>query len=79
VLLLGLLALSALIPLVVQYPAAPELGLIWQGRDLLPLMVGLPLVAGLVLASSERWNALMASAWAWWIPVGTFATLQVAT
>ena len=38
-LLLGLIALSVVFPLVAQYPAASRLGLIWQGRYLLPLMV----------------------------------------
>jgi uncharacterized membrane protein len=76
-LLLGLIALSVVFPLVAQYPAAPRLGLIWQGRYLLPLMVGLPLAAGWVLTSSERWNQLMATRWAFWMPVGTLATLQV--
>jgi len=77
-LLVGLLALSVVFPLVVQYPVAPRLGLIWQGRYLLPLMVGLPLAAGWVLASKERWNELMSSRWAFWIPVGTLAAMQVA-
>ena len=77
-LLLGLLALSAVVPIVVQWPVAPELGLIWQGRYLLPLMVGLPVAAGWVLSASERWNTLMDGAWPFWIPVGTLAVLQVA-
>ncbi|HEY1316260.1 MAG TPA: DUF2142 domain-containing protein [Gaiella sp.] len=76
-LVLGLLALSVLFPIVAQYPAATTLGLIWQGRYHLPLMVGLPLVAGVVLASSERWEALTAGRWAFWAPVGTLAVLQV--
>ena len=76
-LLLGLIALSVVFPLVAQYPAASRLGLIWQGRYLLPLMVGLPLAAGWVLTSSERWNKLMATGWAFWMPVGTLAALQV--
>lgn len=76
-LLLGLLALSLVFPLVAQYPTARELGIIWQGRYLLPVMVGLPLLAGWVLASSKAWNALMAGAWPFWIPVGTLAVLQV--
>lgn len=75
-LLLGLIALSVVFPIVVQYPAAPQLGLIWQGRYLLPAMVGLPLAAGWVLASSDRWNALMASGPAFWIPVATLGVLQ---
>ena len=75
-LLVGLLALSVVFPLVVQYPVAPRLGLIWQGRYLLPLMVGLPLAAGWVLASKERWNELMSSRWAFWIPVGTLAAMR---
>jgi hypothetical protein len=79
VLLLGLVALSVLVPIVVQYPAAPELGLIWQGRYLLPLMVGLPIAAGVVLSSNERWTTLMAGGWAWWLPVGTLAVLHVAS
>jgi hypothetical protein len=56
-LLLGLLlAASAVVPAVVQLPAATELGLPWQGRYLLALMAGLPLVAGITVASSHRWD-----------------------
>lgn len=38
------------LPIVVQLPGAPDAGLIWQGRYLLPLALGLPLLCALLLA-----------------------------
>ena len=77
-LLLGLIALSAVVPLVTQWPVATELGLVWQGRYLLPLMVGLPIAAGVVLATNPRWNELFAGAGGFWVVVGTLAVTHVA-
>ena len=78
VVLLGLLALSSLVPLVVQWPTAPELGIVWQGRYLLPLMVGLPIVAGWVLGTHGAWNGVMRGGWAAGVPLVTLAVVQVA-
>ena len=77
VLLLGLVALTAIVPIAVQLPAAPELGIVWQGRYLLPLAVGIPLVAGWVLSASPGWNEAMRSRWAAGLPLVVLAVLQV--
>ena len=69
ILLLGLVALTAIVPIAVQLPAAPELGIVWQGRYLLPLAVGIPLVAGWVLSASPGWNEAMRSRWAAGLPL----------
>ncbi|MFF1528390.1 DUF2142 domain-containing protein [Cellulomonas sp. NPDC058312] len=45
-----LLVLVIALPVVLQVPQATELGLPWQGRYVLPIAVGLPLLAGYVLA-----------------------------
>jgi hypothetical protein len=76
-LLLALLALTALVPIVVQWPAAAELGIVWQGRYLLPLAVGIPLAAGWALSSSRAWNEAMASRFAVGLPLVVLAGLQV--
>ncbi len=77
VLLLVLMALSAILPILVQWPEAASLGLVWQGRYLLPVMVGLPLAAGVVLASSSTWNRLFGGPWAFWSIVVTLAAAHV--
>ena len=41
-------------------------------------MVGLPLAAGWVLASSEAWTATMRGVWPAWLPLGMLAALQLA-
>ena len=46
-------AVVVLLPVVVQVPTAADLGLIWQGRYLLAFAVGLPLLAGVVLARAS--------------------------
>jgi hypothetical protein len=78
VLLLVLLALTVVVPIAVQWPAAPELGIVWQGRYLLPLAVGVPLVAGWVLSASPGWNDAMRSRWAAGIPLVCLAVFQLA-
>lgn len=77
VLLLLLLA-SATIPVVLQYSVAPELGLIWQGRYLLPLMVGLPLVAGAALSASKKWNYTFAGTFPFAVVLALVGVAQVA-
>ncbi len=61
-----------------QWPVATSLGLIWQGRYLLPVMVGLPLAAGVVLASDRRWNEAFGDAWGFWCIVGTLGVTHLA-
>ena len=77
-LLVGLVAFSAVFPLVVQWPVATQLGLIWQGRYLLPVMVGLPLAAGVILAESRPWNELVRGNAGFWAVVGTLAAAHAA-
>ncbi len=49
-------ALVLLVPVVLQVPTAERLGLIWQGRYLLALTAGVPLVAAAVLVrTGSRW------------------------
>lgn len=50
----GALAVSVVaIPVVLQLPFAPSVGLPWQGRYLAAVAVGVPLVAGVVLDRAE--------------------------
>lgn len=50
----GALAVSVIaIPVVMQLPFAPSVGLPWQGRYLAAVAVGVPLVAGVVLDRAE--------------------------
>jgi hypothetical protein len=39
-----------------QYSQARRVGLVWQGRYLLPILAGLPLVSATVLDRPERWR-----------------------
>ena len=51
---LGLLAVTAAtlaVPIVVQASQATHLGIVWQGRYMLPIAVGIPVVAGAITAS----------------------------
>ncbi|WP_426592755.1 DUF2142 domain-containing protein [Cellulomonas sp. McL0617] len=41
---------AAAAPVILQLPTAADAGLIWQGRYVLPLAIGLPVLAALVLA-----------------------------
>ena len=52
--------LVLVVPLVVQVPSAARLGLIWQGRYILPVSVGVPLVAMAALVRQVRWQRLAA-------------------
>jgi hypothetical protein len=53
-LLIVLVALTVAIPVAIDSSQARELGIGWQGRWTLPLAVGVPIVAGLSIASSQR-------------------------
>lgn len=62
-LVLLVLAVAAA-PVVFQVPTASDVGLIWQGRYVLPLAVGIPLLAALPLADepatlTERWRRVL--------------------
>ncbi|MDJ0342897.1 DUF2142 domain-containing protein [Streptomyces sp. H10-C2] len=54
--LAALMAGSAFGPMALMAPQAAHLGLIWQGRYLLAVAVGVPVLAAVVLG--DRWNAL---------------------
>lgn len=49
--LLGMLAAIVLVPVAAQASEAERIGMVWQGRYLLPFAVGLPLMAVLVCAT----------------------------
>lgn len=74
--LVVLAVLVLAIPVITQVPTAARLGLIWQGRYLLPLSVGLPLVATAVLTRTALGGQL-ARAMAPWVVAAT-ALAQVA-
>ncbi|MEW2415223.1 DUF2142 domain-containing protein [Streptomyces sp. NPDC046866] len=52
--LLGMLAAIVVVPVVAQSSQAEKLGMVWQGRYLLPFAVGLPLMAALIGASRSQ-------------------------
>ncbi|MFE6846353.1 DUF2142 domain-containing protein [Streptomyces sp. NPDC057686] len=49
--LIGMLVAIVVVPVVAQASQAEKLGMVWQGRYLLPFAVGLPLMAVLICAS----------------------------
>lgn len=49
--LVGMLVAIVVVPVVAQASQAEQLGMVWQGRYLLPFAVGLPLMAVLICAS----------------------------
>ena len=51
--LAGLVTLVVALPVLFELRSAAESGLVWQGRYLLPVAVGLPIVAGFTLARSR--------------------------
>ena len=59
VVVLAFVVVLMALPIAVQLPGAQDAGLIWQGRYLLPLALGLPLLCALVLAR-ERSDLLPA-------------------
>jgi hypothetical protein len=48
----GLITLAVTLPVLFELRSAPSSGLVWQGRYLLPIAVGVPLVAGFAVARS---------------------------
>ncbi len=50
---LGVVAALVALPIGLQLPGAENAGLIWQGRYLLPLAVGLPVLCGLLVAAEQ--------------------------
>lgn len=73
--LVVLAVLTLVVPAVTQVPTAADLGLIWQGRYLLPLSVGVPLLAVAALTST-RLGEHAARSLAPWV-VGASALAQV--
>ncbi len=51
--LTGLVGLALTLPVLFELRSAPASGLVWQGRYLLPLAVGVPIVAGFAVARSQ--------------------------
>ncbi|MEU8839720.1 DUF2142 domain-containing protein [Streptomyces roseus] len=49
--LVGMLVAIVVVPVAAQASQAEQLGMVWQGRYLLPFAVGLPLMAALICAS----------------------------
>jgi hypothetical protein len=53
--LLGLLAATIVVPVVLESIAVPDVGgLFWQGRYTLPLAVGIPILSAMVIVSAGR-------------------------
>jgi hypothetical protein len=57
--LLALLAAIVITPIVIESTPYRAPGTFWQGRDLLPLAVGVPILAAIALASTERGRRLV--------------------
>jgi predicted membrane protein DUF2142 len=54
--LIGLLGAVTLVPPVIEAAKAHEMGFTWQGRYTMPLAVGVPILAGLTVATGKRRN-----------------------
>ena len=66
VLLLGLTVATIIIPVLLETPAYRDVGdVFWQGRYTLPLAVGIPILAGMSIASTERGRQLVGSRILW--------------
>jgi Predicted membrane protein (DUF2142) len=52
--LIGLLGAVILVPPVIESAKAHEMGFTWQGRYTLPLAVGVPILAGLMVVTGKR-------------------------
>lgn len=75
--LLGLAAVVAALPLVLQVPQATQLGLPWQGRYALPVAVGLPVLSGFVLARHRAGLGARLTAGLTLVVAATWAVLQL--
>ncbi len=56
--LAGVLALTVAVPIVLEAASAHSVGYVWQGRYGLPLAVGVPIVAGVLLSRTGNATAL---------------------
>jgi Predicted membrane protein (DUF2142) len=52
--LIGLIGAATLVPVVIESAKAEDVGFIWQGRYTMPLAVGVPILAGLMVSTGER-------------------------
>jgi Predicted membrane protein (DUF2142) len=52
--LIGLIGAVILVPVVIESAKAHEMGFTWQGRYTMPLAVGVPILAGLMVATGKR-------------------------
>jgi hypothetical protein len=53
-----LLALVVLVPVLLTYMQAAQLGVIWQARYILPLAVGIPLLSAEIIEKSKVWRSV---------------------
>jgi hypothetical protein len=59
-LLLGLVVATILVPVALEIPAYRDVGAVfWQGRYTLPIAVGIPILAAMSIASTERGRQLV--------------------
>lgn len=56
--LLAIVVLSVLVPFVLVVRQVHQLGIVWQGRDLMPLAVGVPILAAGMWSRSRRSRSL---------------------
>jgi Predicted membrane protein (DUF2142) len=67
--LLALLVTVIVVPLIVDSTPYDAPGTFWQGRYILPLAVGIPIVAAFTLASTERGRELITGRFVWTVGV----------
>ncbi|MFI5035498.1 MAG: DUF2142 domain-containing protein [Acidimicrobiales bacterium] len=72
--LVGTAVLSVLVPFVLVVRQVHQLGIVWQGRDLMPLAVGVPILAAGVWSRSRPSRQLQRS-----VSVGLVATVALLT
>jgi len=63
--ILAVLAAAVVVPIVMQSTLYRHVGTVWQGRYALPLAVGIPLVAAVALAATERGCELATRRFLW--------------
>jgi Predicted membrane protein (DUF2142) len=69
--LLSLLAAVVVVPIVIATTPYRSAGTFWQGRYTLPIAVGVPILAGFALASSERGRQLVTNRFLMTVGVAT--------
>jgi hypothetical protein len=65
IVLLGLLSTTFLVPVLITFVEDRRLGVFWQGRYVLPLAAGIPILSALLLANSERSEARIFARYSW--------------